>query len=234
MAGKAMAGIKLTENANGGTDVTWTMSGDQKFPMRSFSMIPGMDMDAGVGPSYEKGLNSLKEKVAESVKEMEKSKLEVANSAIQVSDIKKGERIFVVKRKEVAIDQVSEFYKSNLPSIYTAVAAAGSQPAGKPSGLFYTWNEEAGTTDMCAAIPVTDKSIRIEGYETIIFPATNILHVAHYGDYASTGLAHEAIEKYMSAHGLVPNGPAQEEYVTDPTEEPDPRKCLTSVYYSYQ
>jgi len=234
MAGKAKAGITLVENAAGGTDVTWSMSGDQKFPMRSFSMIPGMDMDSQVGPSYDKGLSNLQNRIAETKKEMEASKKAVANSAVQVSDIKKGERIFVVKREKVAIDKVSDFYASNLPSIYTAIGAAGAQPAGQPSGIFYDWDIESGTTDMCAAIPVTDSKIRIEGYETITMPASNVLHVAHYGDYASTGVAHDAIEKYMKAHGMIASGPAQEEYVTDPTEEPDPKKWLTNIYYPYQ
>lgn len=43
-----------------GYKVTWTMSGENSFPMNIFSVF--MDMDKMVGPDFEKGLAKLKEK----------------------------------------------------------------------------------------------------------------------------------------------------------------------------
>jgi hypothetical protein len=46
------------EPASTGTQVTWTMSGENGFVMKAFSLFK--DMDANIGPDFEKGLLALK------------------------------------------------------------------------------------------------------------------------------------------------------------------------------
>jgi effector-binding domain-containing protein len=40
-----------------------------------------------------------------------------------------------------------------------------------------------------------------------------------------------AIEKYLKENGIQSTGMAIEEYVTDPTAEPDTLQWLTKIYY---
>jgi hypothetical protein len=47
-----------TESVGTGTKVTWGFSGENKFPMSIMMLF--MDMDAAVGPDFEKGLAKMK------------------------------------------------------------------------------------------------------------------------------------------------------------------------------
>jgi effector-binding domain-containing protein len=55
--------------------------------------------------------------------------------------------------------------------------------------------------------------------------------VAYYGNYDQSEKAHDAIGDKMKADGLVLRDAVIEEYVTDPTAEPDTAKWLTNIYY---
>jgi effector-binding domain-containing protein len=190
----------------------------------------GLGMDAFVGPMYEKGLFNLSNIVAESKKEMDAGQAASSNSAIKVSEVQNESHTFVVKRAEVKMENIAGFYAEHLPAIMMAVGAAGHEPAGMPCGLYYFWDEANGKTDMCAAIPVSDPKIQIEGYETVTLPAGKSVHVAHYGDYDKTAPVHMAIDNYMKANGLEQVGPVMEEYANDPTTV-KPEEVLTNVYY---
>jgi len=99
-----------------------------------------------------------------------------------------------------------------------------------PGGLFYKWDETNGTTDMAASIPVKE-SIEIAGTNLHTIPAGKAIQVDYYGDYAGSAEAHYAIDEYMNDYGILSNVPIVEEYVTDPTEEKDPKKWLTKITY---
>ena len=119
----------------------------------------------------------------------------------------------------------------NLPKIFGKLAEAKAEMAGQPFGLFYDYNEKTQITDMAAAIPVKEKAAIEKGFTTIEIPAQKALLINYYGSYHGTGAAHIAMEKYINANGLKTGLPAMEEYITDPTTEPDSSKWLTKVYY---
>ena len=86
---------------------------------------------------------------------------------------------------------------------------------------------------MAAAMPV-NRPLKAEGIQTIRVPRGTAYSVDYYGPYDKVGPAHLAIDRYFKENGLTLKPPVIEEYVTDPTKEPDSSKWLTRIYYFAQ
>ena len=101
---------------------------------------------------------------------------------------------------------------------------------GMPTGLFYTYDEKTGTTDMVAAMPVKG-SPTVTGFETFLIPAGKEVCVDYFGPFEKMGEAHFAIDDYLKEKKLVQSPPAIEQYMTDPMMEKDTSKWLTRIVY---
>lgn len=76
----------LLDETDGKTKVTWTMSGNNDFMSKAFSLF--MNMEEMIGKDYEKGLNNLKPIVEKAAKETVGGRLKEAAGA--VGDAAKG------------------------------------------------------------------------------------------------------------------------------------------------
>ena len=142
-------------------------------------------------------------------------------------------RSFIAKRAVVSFDGMQGFYMQHLPRLAAAAARAGVQMDGMPCGLYYSWDEEQGSTDMAAAIPVPE-AVTGRDMEMVTIEGGRGLLVEYHGDYDGLGAAHGAIDEYMTNFNLNSRTPAVEEYITDPSVEPDTSKWLTRIYYYLQ
>jgi effector-binding domain-containing protein len=106
----------------------------------------------------------------------------------------------------------------------------GIRPIGPPCGIHLKWDEVAGIFHVAVAAPVR-KKIEVEGLEMISLPKSTTYWLDYYGPYEKSSLAHFAMERYFSQNGLTIKAPVIEAYLTDPTQEPNPDKWLTRIYY---
>ena len=104
--------------------------------------------------------------------------------------------------------------------------------AGAPSGLYYNWDMQKNLADMAAGIPVEGEA-DIEGYDMVRIGG-KALKIEYFGSNAGSGEAHYAMDDYIKENGLELNKVVIEEYITDPTTEPDTSKWLTNIYYMVQ
>ena len=148
----------------------------------------------------------------------------------KVKDMIMPEKHFILNRQEVKMENIQQFYAQNLGSLFGKAAGAGVEMDGMPSGLFFKWDKENGTTDMAASIPVKEP-IAIKGTNSLTIPSGRALQVDYYGDISKSTEANYAIDEYMKDYGLLNDPPIIEEYVTDPTEEKDISKWLTRITY---
>lgn len=204
------------------TKVSWIMESDMG--MNPIGRIYGLFMDKKVGPDFEKGLANLK-KLAESIPVKQKRKYEVKEEDA-------AEKIYIIKKDSLEWAEISAFYQKNLLVMFEAMTKAKLEMAGSPSGLFFTWDTVNKTTVMAAAIPVKGNAkTKVKGFETLIVPARKNLHIEYHGGYFGIGAAHNTIRDYMEEKALIKLLPIVEEYVTDPSKEPDSTKWLTNVFY---
>jgi effector-binding domain-containing protein len=101
---------------------------------------------------------------------------------------------------------------------------------GVPTGLYFTWDEQSGTTDMAVGIPVSG-SATVPNTEMMTVAAGKALTIDYHGSYDGLQSAHLAIDEFINSTGVQTKMPVIEEYVTDPQAEPDMNKWLTKIYY---
>ncbi len=200
------------------TELTWGFEGEMGVPMNL--MLVFMDMDAMLGADFESGLSSLKALCEE-----------IADRTINgftIMEKEFGPRTYIGSRKQVSMEDFATFYAEGIQNVMTKVQQNDITITGSPSGLYFSWDMETGTTDMAPAIPVSSGSIA--GLQTLDISGS-ALHVVYYGDYENLMAAHEALGAYMEQNEITDFEVAIEEYVTDPGQEPDTSKWLTNIYY---
>lgn len=216
MESEADAYIKIQPaEGDGGSEVTWGFKGENGFMGRIFGLF--MDMDAMIGPNFERGLNKLDSLV------MSNPNPATPDMDVQVLDLES--KMFAGVRKEISMEEMQTFFEENLPKVFQA---AGDKVTGMPAGLYYTWDEENQKTDMAAAVPVSGS---VDGFEIFKVEGGKALVIDYYGGYEGLGDAHWAIDDYLKANNMEARNPAIEEYITDPSTEPDTTKWLTKVTY---
>lgn len=208
------------EDTPEGLKVTWGLDGNLSRPMNVMGLF--MNMDEMVGQSYEEGLQSLKEQVGNYINDHTKR-------GYFINEIELKPRNFVIKRDVVKFSNMQKFYATHFQAIMQIVQMLELPLAGGPSGLFYEWDMENNRADMAAGIPIEGEA-DIEGYETVQLSG-NALKIEYYGSYSENAEAYYAMDDFMNENGLTLNEVVFEEYITDPTTEPDTSKWLTNIFY---
>lgn len=218
--GEADATITLQDN-EGQTTVTWAY--DAEMPRPTNVMMMFMDVEEMLGPDYQKGVDNL----AELVKTNKANRNEFDGFTVSVTDL--SPRNIVGMRDTVAMSDMEGFFGKAFGTTYGAVTKAKVEMAGKPTALYFTWDETSGTTVVLAGIPVAE-GVSIDGTESFKVGG-KVLMIDYFGSYDGIGDAHMAMEQYMNWHGSTMTGPAIEEYVSDPMTVTDPAQLNTKIYY---
>jgi len=206
-----------------GIKVTWGLDGNLARPMNLMGLF--MSMEDMIGSSYEEGLENLKKQVASYVNNHTKRRY-------FINEIDLKPKYYVIKRESVKFSNMQKFYATNFQAIMQKIQLLELPLAGAPSGLYYTWDMENNVADMAAGIPIVDEA-DIDGFD-VIEVSGKALKIKYYGSYSGSAEAHYAMDDYMKENGLVLNDLVVEEYITDPTTEPDTSKWLTNIYYLVQ
>lgn len=205
-----------------GTQANWGFSSRPAYPWNIMYLFFGPE---AVEKDFDRGLELLKEHVEEQYAESKKEE------GLAVREVELPERQFVAIRKKVNMSGVTGFYAENLPKVQQLLAANSVEPAGMPCGLYYSWDETNQETDLAGAIPVPTLPPLDKDFEAIVLPPGKALLVEYYGPYEAIASAHTAIDDYTRSKNLQTGFPVIEQYVTDPSQEPDPGKWLTRVFY---
>lgn len=141
------------------------------------------------------------------------------------------ESTYLAYRDTVAFDAMESFYATHLAAVYANLVRAGLEP-GPATGLYWTWDEAAGKTDMAAAVSFSGPAPANlpDGYRIITLPAGTAVGVDYRGPYDGLGGVHEAIGAQLGDR-MHAAAVAVEEYITDPQSEPDSSQWLTRVFY---
>lgn len=112
----------------------------------------------------------------------------------------------------------------------SAAGALNVKPNGAVGAIYYT---EPPMMEFDAVMPISSKPAGTPpaGISVLDFKGGTAVKADYYGDYMKAVVAHQAIDKWMTANGFVANGAPWEVYVTDPMAEKDTAKWLTEVIY---
>jgi len=207
-------------NDNGKTKVNWSFNGGEtSFFMRPFNFI----RKKGLQNTYAASLKNLK-------KIVEQRNKDNFYNGYKISETEIEDKYYLMNRQEVDIDKIQQYYTQNLTALFIKTNSAQVEMDGMPSGLYFSWDESRGVTDMAAAIP-TKVALSVDGAISQLIPGGRAVQVDYYGDYDKTKPAHDAISSYMKDNNLFVNYPIVHEYLTDPTVEKNSEKWLTKISY---
>lgn len=209
----------ILEESEGNTIVTWTfdISGVSGFGKM---MVVGLDMF--LGPFYEEGLVTLKERVESGP---------TFSAKISVEEV--DPITFAGKEATSAnnVNDISKVMGEAYGAIMEAITRNGlSMAEGYP--LAISTNYDENSLSMICGIPVADGS-SIEGEDVSVMksPEGTTVRALHFGDYSLLEETHNQISQYADYYGYEITGYPWELYVTDPTIETDTSKWITEVYY---
>ena len=132
-------------------------------------------------------------------------------------------------RAQTVFENIGPEMGKLFPRIMGYITKIGAKPAGMPLALYHHFGSDG--VDMECAIPMAHP---VEGSGDIVTgntPSGKVAVATYIGPYTRLMEAYDALEEWMKAEGLTPNGPPWEVYVTDPGAEPDSSKWQTDVYY---
>jgi len=202
------------------TKITWALDMHLPFLMKAGGMFT--DLNAYVGKDYENGLANLK-KYCEALAPKK-------YNGYAVLPIERPISYYATIREVVDFQNISQFFADNIVKAKQATEKAGAKMTGHPSGFFWTYDTLALKTDMAAAIQLEKAIKTIDSLDIISFGGKALM-VEYLGDFAKTVEAHYALDEYMTEKKLQSIPPIIEEYVTDPSLEPDTAKWLTRIIY---
>ncbi len=212
-------GYTRVAEVEGATKTSWGISGKERFPWNI--MLLFMSMDKMIGPDFERGLALLKE-ISEKEAEI------IFN--YEVTEVNFVEKKYAVVQKVVSFNEIAGFFENSYPVISQAMGKAGARLLGAPVGLYFSWDENLETTDLAVGMP-TSKVVNTDVVKTIEVPAGKAYSVDYYGPYEGVEPAHWAIDLFFKKNNLQYKAPVIEEYITDPSTEPDSSRWLTRIYY---
>ena len=201
------------------TKITWILDPVLPFPVNVWAMFT--NVDKAMGKDYDRGLGNLK-KHCEAIVHPKYRGFEVKETELPL-------QYYVGVRAQTDTAAIAAFGATSLPKAKEAIIAAGLQPSGPPTFLFWTWKD--GMSDMAVAMPTLEVKKYTDDIESFPVGGGLALVINYYGPYAGTGEAHFAMDDYMLEKNLESIPPVIEEYVTDAVSEPDTAKWLTRVIY---
>lgn len=221
--------IDLIPEGNG-TQVKWAMHGENGVMGKVMGMF--MDMDAMIGPDFEKGLGYLKKNVEEGeAKKLEEMKAMAAKYDIKTSD--RASMNYVGVRKRVKWADMQQFFGESFGATMAAMGKAKVKPAGPPTGVYFEWDEVNKEADLIAGFPIAeaDKGKVTEGVIEYATPAGKAYTVVYMGGYEKMEDTHWGIASKLELDGMEMNENVVEEYITDPMSEPDTAKWHTNIIW---
>lgn len=212
-------GYMRVSDAEGGTQAAWGMYGKNPFPWNVFGLF--MNMEKMIAPDFDKGLNNLKGIC-------EKEAAIIAKYPVQTVEFKAVK--YAAIQKTLTMPEMSAFMGESYGKIGEACKKAKAKCTGAPVGIYFTWDDKTMTSDMAAGMPV-NKKVETDEIKMIEIPSGTAYLVDYFGAYDQSMDAHTAINMYFMKNNLKPKMPVVEEYITDPTSEPDTTKWQTKIYY---
>ncbi|MEI8201373.1 MAG: GyrI-like domain-containing protein [Bacteroidota bacterium] len=214
--GNAKAGFNFVQKMET-VDVIWWMKLDLGWnPIAKYF---GLFMDKFIGNDYEKGLSTLKtlcEKLP---------KLSIEESTVNQS-------YYLGITDSCSDKEIGKKFGPMYAEIMSTIEKNKIKVAGAPLAIYSVYTPEKIVFE--AGIPI-EKAIPSKGkVKCHVLKAGKVVVADYYGAYEKVGVAHKAINKWLSAKNKLVIGFPWEVYVTDPQSVPDTNKWLTKVYYPIQ
>lgn len=105
------------------------------------------------------------------------------------------------------------------------------QFTGAPFTIYHKWDEDTQFSVFENCIPVDHEVANKGRVQYKVIPATRAVKGEYFGPYDQMYGMYVALDHYVKDFSLEESGGPIEEYITDPTQEPDTSKWQTNIYF---
>jgi len=219
---KAMS-IFLFKEQGGITEITWQMNlKDLSYP---FGRFVGYMIQKGAEYNFTLGLTSLK-KFVESNKDVPDY------NGYQIHDDIIVAKSFIGKDAKSTMTDFHKTIGDNFKEIINLMGSNNIAPTGYPVIVWNNYKPE-GISEFTCLMEINSKSeVKNINYNMHrSFPERRVVWLEYRGSYEKSSIAWETLDSYITNQELQMNGSPYEEYVTDPSTEPDTNKWITNIYF---
>lgn len=128
-------------------------------------------------------------------------------------------------RKTIATSEIGDFIKSTFETVGPFFASNGMEMTGPPVAMYFETSES--TVDMAAGAPVTSVTATSGDITELELPGGRVASAIYTGPYEGIPNAWDEFMQQLSAQDESGVEPCWEEYLTDPSQEPDSSKWQT-------
>lgn len=153
---------------------------------------------------------------------------------MEITQTSFGPKRYLAAKKSISIKDITDkdMYDLAYARLFSYLGQHGAAVDGPAAVMYFTWDEAKGTTDIAICVPVSGiEAIDDPDLELVNIPATPAVMGVLHGSCDGLKAAHDEIHAYIKANNLPSEGPAIEEYVTDPMAVKDPSQLITNLYY---
>lgn len=208
----------VLHQVEGGTQVTWTYDEEDVSGLSKLFML---GIDGFLGGDFDKGLQMLKSRVEKMPNFSFEIDLDMVNefAYLGVRDSSLNEPGIIATK--MAVDYGNIMSYMNLHRI----EAVG------PRLAFFLNEGDFDVTFVCGIPAVVMDSVESTSISLYHQDSTLVLAGHYLGGYNQLGKTHEQIKKFASFYNYEIVGNPWENYITDPTENPDTSSWKTDIYY---
>lgn len=223
--GEPSAQYSLTLHAENDSTTTVNLNYQSEFNgliPRFFATLQGGQQKKELSTGFEKGLNNLK-LLSENYKNLQ-------FSGYNIKRKKYSGGLFLAKRDTIPTSAITPFLGQNFYRAMYQIQDQNVKTVGMPTGIYFDFlgNDK---TDIAAGIGIQGDIHEAPGFEIIGIPAAQALELMYFGEYTEIDKAHNAMDEYLEYFNLIKTDPVLEEYITDPSLEPDTSKWKTKITY---
>ena len=189
-----------------------------------FGRFVGWMLQKGYENNFSKSLSRLKYYI-----ETKKNTPEYFGYSIIEDTFKGGS--FLASNASSTMANMKEVMKKHFGTIMQFSSEKGIQITGAPIVQWHSYNPEAESQFTCMVPFNLDSAIATKNVYSLNFPETKTVMVKYIGPYEGSYNAWVALDNYVVYNTLLMNGDPWEEYVTDPSTEPDSSKWITNIYF---
>jgi effector-binding domain-containing protein/uncharacterized protein YndB with AHSA1/START domain len=128
-----------------------------------------------------------------------------------------------------SLEQTASMLAEYYGKIFLVIEEQKLQPQGMPFALYTNFNQETGTADVTAGMPVSAGGKNSGDVRVVKYPSFTAVKALHTGPYEELMGTYMAVQKYASDNSITLTGDAWEFYLNDPAEIKDPTQLLTTV-----
>jgi AraC family transcriptional regulator len=139
-----------------------------------------------------------------------------------------GQPVLVVRRR-IRRDEIAKALAEMFGQVYTYAQRSGAALSGRPFARYPEWG--LGMLTLEAGLPVAAAHAGEGDVKSDTLPGGCAAFTTHMGPYDQLVSAHAAIQQWIEAEHLTPQGAPWESYITDPVEHPDPKDWKTEVFW---